>query len=112
MTPNGPTRKQEGDHGGLTTKVGYIGDMKVVDATSSYRADVGQTVLKTIKCDSTFTLQQGTWNHLRLRKEMFSVFDMLFAEILAMFREVTINTLRAGGLMLLVVALLAVLRNI
>lgn len=43
---------------------------------------------------------------------MFSVFDMLFAEILAMFREVTINTLRAGGLMLLVVALLAVLRNI
>lgn len=70
------------------------------------------TVLKTIKCDSTFTLQRGTWNHLRLRKEMFSVFDVLFAEILDMFREVTINTLRAGGLMLLVVALLAVLRNI
>lgn len=43
---------------------------------------------------------------------MFSVFDVLFAEILDMFREVTINTLRAGGLMLLVVALLAVLRNI
>lgn len=57
MTPNGPTRKQEGDHGGLTTKVGYIGDMKVVDATSSYRADVGQTVEVTAESDQNYMVK-------------------------------------------------------